>query len=282
MQGPALPNGWENRAVIYAGARLRLEYTGPANPARVLVAFPPYTYPFQSDEGGWGTKSFTKRGMAHVCVFNRDEDWYQHDEFLSAMQACRAFFGAKPKLTAYGFSMGGYAALLGAQALNAGRAIALAPQSSIDPDVVRFERRYSEQWAKMGDWRHDLSAHMDHKRLYIVMFDPMHGQDKKHERRLPKPAHYTRVLLHGSGHAVIQSIVGMGQSEALFDLLRGDASPRDMRNAYRAGRRDGFRYTRKMGIALHSKQRPAARIFYDIAREKGFRRLLKKWDPFYE
>lgn len=176
----------------------------------------------------------------------------------------------------------GFGALLGAQALNASRAIAVSPQSSIDPDVVRFERRYGEQWAKMDGWRHDLAAHMDDKRAYTVMVDPMHGQDKKHEGRLPKPAQYSRVLLHGAGHAGIQSIVGMGQSAALFNFLRGDSTPRDMRNAYRAGRRDGFRYIRKMGVALHDKKRPAARMFYDIAREKGFHRLLKKWDPLYE
>ncbi|WP_176248611.1 MULTISPECIES: hypothetical protein [unclassified Sulfitobacter] len=281
-QAPAVPDGWNSRVVIYDGARLRLEYTGPADPARILVAFPPFDYPFLSGEGGWGTKSFTKRGMAHVCVFHRDEDWHQHDEFFDAMRACRAYFGATPQLTAYGFSMGGYGALLGAQALNASRAIAVSPQSSIDPDVVRFERRYGEQWAKMDGWRHDLAAHMDDKRAYTVMVDPMHGQDKKHEGRLPKPAQYSRVLLHGAGHAGIQSIVGMGQSAALFNFLRGDSTPRDMRNAYRAGRRDGFRYIRKMGVALHDKKRPAARMFYDIAREKGFHRLLKKWDPLYE
>jgi hypothetical protein len=281
-QSPALPTGWASRVVIYDGPRLRLEYTGPTDPARVLVAFPPFDYPFHTDQGGWGTKSFTKRSMAHVCVFHRDEDWHQHDEFFDAMRACRAYFGAAPELTAYGFSMGGYGAFLGAQALDASRAIAVSPQSSIDPNVVRFERRYRDQWAKMDGWCHDLRDHLDDKRSYTVMVDPMHGQDKKHEARLPKPAQYSRVLLHGAGHAGIQTIVDMGQSAALFDLLRGDIAPQDMRIAYRAGRRDGFRYVRKMGILLHQQRKPAARMFYAIAQDKGYRRLLKKWDPLYE
>ena len=280
----ALPEGWVSRQVIYDGTLLRLEYTGPALGAapRVLVAFAPFDYPFHSDEGGWGSRSFTKRRMAHVCVFHRNEDWHQHNEFFTAMQACRAFFGPTPDLTAYGFSMGGYGALLGAKALDARRAIAVSPQSSIDPSAVRFERRYGEQWAKMDGWHHDLRAHMDGARRYIVMFDPLHGQDKKHEARLPKPAGYVRVLLHGAGHAGIQTIVGMGQSQALFDLLRGDISARALRHAYRSGRRDGFRYLRKLGTLLHEKNKPAARKFLEIAQEKGFHRLIKKWTPFYK
>ncbi|EEB86047.1 hypothetical protein [Roseobacter sp. GAI101] len=280
----ALPEGWVSRQVIYDGTQLRLEYTGPALGAapRVLVAFAPFDYPFQADDGGWGSRSFTKRGMAHVCVFHRNEDWHQHDEFFTAMQACRAFFGPTPDLTAYGFSMGGYGALLGAKALDARRAIAVSPQSSIDPSAVRFERRYGEQWARMDGWHHDLRAHMDSARRYIVMFDPLHGQDKKHEARLPKPAGYARVLLHGAGHAGIQTIVGMGQSQALFDLLRGDLSARALRHAYRSGRRDGFRYLRKLGTLLHEKNKPAARKFLEIAQEKGFHRLIKKWTPFYK
>lgn len=281
-QPPALPEGWTGRQVLFEGARLRLEYTGPSTPQDVLVAFPPFDYPLNSDDGGWGTKSFTKRLIPHVSVFHRDEDWHQHDEFFVAMQVCRAFFGPAPQLTAYGFSMGGYGALLGAQALDASRAIAVSPQSSIDPAVVRFEKRYAEQWAKMDGWRHDLGAHVDDSRSYIVLVDPLHAPDKKHEARLPKPANYSRILLHGAGHAGIQSIVEMGQAEAFFDLLRGGISAHQMRQAYRSGRPDGFRYLRKVGTTLHERNKAAARGFYQIARAKGFRRLLKKWRPFYK
>lgn len=277
-----MPDGWTSRKVIFDGAHLRLEYTGPETPDRVLVAFAPFDYPFETDAGGWGTKSFTKRRIAHVCVFHRDEDWHQNAEFFQAMQACRAFFGPAPQLTSYGFSMGGYGALLGAQALDAARAIAISPQSSIDPNTVRFERRYVAQWAKMDSWHHDLRAHVDDKRDYVVLVDPLHMKDRKHEARLPKPAKYTRILLHGAGHAGIQALVEMGRAEALFGFLRGDIAARDLRNAYRAGRRDGFRYIRKLGTTLHEKNRSAAQLLYDIAEEKEFYRLIKKWQPYYK
>ena len=275
---------------MFEGEHMRLEYNGPpltllkqgSNP-RVVVAFAPFDYPFTTDEGGWGSASFTKREIAHVCVFHRAEDWHQNDDFFPAMEACRAFLGDEIDITTYGFSMGGYGALLGAQSLEAERAVAISPQVSIDPSEVRFERRYAEQWAAMTGWKYDLSKYMtSQKTKYIVLFDPLHRQDQKHEARLPKPKHYSRGLLHGAGHAGIQTLVQMGAQETLFDLVRGAADTGGLRKAYREGRRDSFRYLRKMGTLLHETNRPAALGFFEMAKSRGYRRLIKKWKPFYE
>jgi hypothetical protein len=278
------------RYIVFEGEHIRLEYNGPKLEVlkqephpRVVIAFAPFDYPFQTDAGGWGSASFTKREIAHVCVFHSAEDWHQNDEFFPAMQACRAFLGDGIAVTTYGFSMGGFGALLGAQSLEAERAIAISPQVSIDPSKARFERRYAQQWAAMGDWKHDLSKHMrSQKTDHIVLFDPLHKQDKKHEARLPKSTKYTRCLLHGAGHAGIQCLVEMKAQEVLFDLLRGTATAADLRKAYRANRRKSFRYLRKVGTILHEKKRPAALGFFEIAKSLGYRRLIKKWRPFYE
>ena len=279
-----IPRGWTARQVIHESARLRLEYTGPVLGAtpNAIVAFAPVDFPFQSDRGGWGTASFSKRLMPHVSVFHRDQDWHQHDEFFAAMQTCRKFFGPLPRLTSYGFSMGGYGAILGAQGLNAARAVAISPQSSIDPAAVKFERRYHAQWAVMNGWVHDLDIHVDDLREYVVLYDPLHKQDSQHEIRLPKPAGYRRVLLHGAGHAGIQSLVEMGQAEALFALLSGDSTPAQLRQAYRKKRGGAFRYQRKVGTILHDRRKPAARMFFDMAHHNGFHRLIKKWTPYYK
>jgi len=279
-----IPQGWTARQVIHESPRLRLEYTGPVLGAtsNAVVAFAPFDFPFQSDRGGWGSASFCKRLMPHVCVFHRDEDWHQHDEFSQAMRTCRSFFGPVPRLTSYGFSMGGYGAMLGAQGLNAARAVAVSPQSSIDPTAVKFERRYHAQWAAMNGWVHDLHTHVDDRREYVVLYDPLHRQDSQHELRLPKPAGYRRVLLHGAGHAGIQTLVEMGQAEALFALLRGDTTPAQLRQAYRKNRAGAFRYQRKLGTVLHDRHKPAARMFFDMAQHNGFHRLIKKWTPYYK
>ena len=278
------------RHIVFSSKHIRLEYSGPSPEAlgqmgnpRVVVAFAPFDYPFSMDAEGWGAASFTKRKISHVCVFHSAEDWHQNDDFFPAMHACRAFFGPHIDITSYGFSMGGYAALLGAKTLGAERAVAVSPQFSIDPEVVRFERRYGLQWAAMGGWKFDLFERMkDSRTHHIVLYDPLHNQDRKHELRLPKPASYTRCLLHGVGHAGLQALVEMEVQETLFDILRGSADASDLRNMFRARREFGFRYLRKMGTRLHERKHPKAPDFFEIAKVNGFHRLIKKWRPFYD
>ena len=269
---------------------MRLEYNGPAleelvrdKNARVVVAFAPFDYPFLDENGGWGTASFSKRNIAHVCVFHKAEDWHQNDDFFPSMQACRAFLGPNVGITSYGFSMGGYGALLGAETLEADRAVAISPQFSIDPKAVRFERRYHEQWAKMAGWKFDLRNYMKSAQIkYLVIYDPLHRKDQKHEARLPKPDGYTRCLLHGVGHAGIQALVEMKIQETLFEVLIAKSNAADLRKMFRSRREFGFRYLRKMGTRLHERGHPKAKYFLEIAKNHGFRRLIKKWRPFYE
>jgi hypothetical protein len=278
------------RHVIFSGAHLHLEYNGPAlsdllhstNP-RVVVAFAPFDYLPPEEAEGWGSRSFAKRGIAHICVFHRAEDWHQNDDFFNAMRACRTYLGPDIGVTAYGFSMGGYGAMLGAPALKADRVVAVSPQSSIDPRAVPFERRYGPQWAAMGGWKHDLSTTIsDDTAEYIVLFDPLHRLDRKHEARLPKPSGYTRCLIHGAGHAGLQTLVEMNIQEMFFDLLRGTVTPFEMRHAYRKNRKNSFRYLRKIGTRLHDQKRPMARNLLGLAKAGGHRRLIKKWRPYYE
>ncbi|MEP5759930.1 MAG: hypothetical protein ABJ327_11620 [Litoreibacter sp.] len=289
---PAEPASWKTREVIHEGTHLRLEYNGPSlgnsfgddKLERLVVSFAPVDYPFDHpDAPGWGTNSFTKRGIAHVCVFHRVEDWHQNADFFDAMKACRAYLGLDTPITTYGFSMGGFGAFLAAKILNAERAVAISPQVSIDPSIVPFERRYLTNWDTIGSWTHDLNDHMtDSKTSYVILYDPLHGRDQKHESLLPKPQGYIRCPMHGLGHGGVQSIVDMNIQEALFDLLRGRASVADMRNAYREKRTTGFRYVRKVGSRLHERKHPKARYFLELARENGHQRLIKKWTPFHE
>ena len=280
---PAPDRDWITRQVIFSGNELRLEYSGPPPKARLraVVAFPPFDYPFEEPEGGWGSRSFSKRGIAHVCVFHRAENWHQHDEFAVALRACRAFFGPDIALTTYGFSMGGYAALLGARAVDADRAVAVSPQFSINPEVPPFDRRYALQWQAMGDWKHDIATQMDDSRDYIVLCDPLHRMDRRQEALFPRPASYQRVLIHGAGHAGIQTMVAMGIGETFFDLLTGAIGPATLRRAYRDRRRNSFRYLRKVGTILHERRHPMAPHFMELAKAAEFHRLIKKWRGFH-
>ncbi|MEL6645846.1 MAG: hypothetical protein AAFQ79_18085 [Pseudomonadota bacterium] len=272
----ALGADW-TRTLVTETADLRMVYWGPRDTRglRIVVAFPPFDYPFDGD--GWGARSFAKRGIGHVCVFHRRPDWYQNDSFFDAMEACREFLAPAAGVTAYGFSMGGLGALLGARALGADRAVAITPQVTIDPSVPPRERRFVPQWEAMGPWQHDLLAHMDDNRRYIVLFDPLHARDRRQEALIPRVTGYERCLMHGAGHAPIQALAQMGVAEALFDVLTAKRSPRHLRQAYRAARPHGFRYLRKVGTELHARRHPMAARCLEHAERAGFRRLVKRW-----
>lgn len=276
---------WLHRKVIHAGSDLRLEYSGPERLSaaqRVVVAFAPYDYPFDP-EAGWGARSLLKRGIAHVCVFHSAPIWHQTPEFFAAMRLCRDFLGPEVALTTYGFSMGGYGAILAADALDADRVVAVSPQFSIDPAIAPFERRFGEEWAAMGPWLHDMAEHRrDAHREVIVLYDPMHRIDRRHEAFFAQLPGHHRCLLHGAGHAGIQAMREMGIIETLFDLLRGGGSALEARNAYRQNRRKGFRYLRKVGSYLHERKHPLAPAFLEWAHQGRFGRLIKRWRPYYE
>ena len=265
---------------LFESRDLRLVYFGPrpVGARRVVVAFAPFDAPFAPADGGWGHVALAKRGIAHVCVLHRAPDWYQNTTFFKAMAACREALGPACAITAYGFSMGGYGALLGAATLGADRAVAISPQVTIDPSVPPHETRFRAQWQAMGPWQHDLDAAMDDARTYVVLYDPLHRRDRRHEALIPRRAGYTRCLIHGAGHAGIQALVQMGAIEPLFDLLTGAARPADLRQAYRAARPRGFRYLRKVGTLLHARDHPMAATYRSHAEAQGFQRLLKRWD----
>ncbi|MEO0485589.1 MAG: hypothetical protein AAF092_06730 [Pseudomonadota bacterium] len=276
---------WEAPLTLYDSAHLKLVYYGPplsrpdADP--VVVVFGPFDYPRDAGQG-WGTASFAKRGIAHVSVSHTKPDWHQNADFFPAMAAVHRAVGGRRPTVSYGFSMGGYGAVLGAKALGAVRAVAISPQVSIDPATARFERRFHAEWEAMGPWIHDLRTHMDHAREYIFAFDPLHRQDAKHESRFPRRRGSQRLLTHGAGHAGIQTLVGMRLQEELFGLLTLKRSAPELRRAYRAQRLKSFRYVRKLGHLLHEENHPAAPRFMETAREAGFYRLVRRWQKYYD
>lgn len=272
--------GWQHRT-IYDGALMRLEYFGPASPDQVIVVFPPFDFPFVDNGQGWGGASFAKRNLAYVCVYSAKPDWYQNAEFFDAMQACRREIDGNSQISAYGFSMGGYGALLAGRTLDAKRIVAGSPQVSIDPKIATFERRYDKEWSNMDGWHHNLAREMDHHRDYFVIFDPLHRMDKMHEDLLPKPAGYRRCMMHGVGHGILKACVEMGLQDELFELIHGKIEANQFRTAFRGKRPSGFRYLRKVGSEMHDRGHKTAPLFLDLAAESGYDRLVRRWQKYY-
>lgn len=183
--------------VIYQSQHISARFV-EAGSERVVACFPDRVHPTGFDQPGWGESFLTRRSISAIYFSLAQIDWFQCPDFFNALQACRAYLDDMRPVTTYGSSMGGYAAILGADALNAELCVALSPQFSIDPLTVPFERRYDEIATRIGPFIHDLSCHVSSRCNYVVAYDPTHRLDRRHLSLIEQGYSVTRLPVYGA------------------------------------------------------------------------------------
>jgi lysophospholipase L1-like esterase/tetratricopeptide (TPR) repeat protein len=137
---------------IYRSADLLVKArTGYESPLCV-VTFDAFTDRRTLDRAGFGENFFDSRGVNAVHVLSRDNDWYLFPDIELALDAVAKATASFDRVSAYGSSMGAYAALRFGGLAGARTAIALSPQFSIDPRLVPFENRWDPD-ARRLDYR---------------------------------------------------------------------------------------------------------------------------------
>lgn len=243
------------RHEIFRSETYALFYTGPMlhEVSRICVAFPDLIFPEGFDGPGFAEGFFTKRDIPYISVRFRTAAWYQEPGFFDAMEACRAWAGPDIAFSTYGASMGGYGAILAADTLEADRCVALSPQFSIDPEIAPFERRYREEAARIGPFRYDISSQLCDTINYVILYDPTHRIDPRHVRMFLSLSQLHRVPLPGAAHGTLQTLIEMGLTDALSDLLVSDLKPAELRRQIRSRRTQSFRYKRRMANLISSR-----------------------------
>lgn len=193
------------------------------------------------------------------------------------MKAARDFLGPTVKISAYGSSMGGYGAILAAKTLNADHVVAMCPQYPIQQDVVPFERRYRNQAREIGLFRYDINAEIGDKTNYVVIFDPNHTTDRRHEALFKKPKQWVRIPSPGSGHAVLPTLLETVPKGTLLDLIVNRISSVSFRQKIREGRTNSPHYIRRMGNLTLTRHQKFTPLFIDLARKKSYFRMVEKW-----
>jgi hypothetical protein len=192
-------------------------YEGPDNPAGVMVCLP-----FASKQSGFMEPAFaqsylSKRNVPAVYVRCDESDWFQNDKVFALGQTIRASLGDRTTITVYGASMGAHGALLMSGSLQARRAIAVAPQYSIDRADMPRERRWKIAATKIGRFRHRIEDHLRIDCDKIVLFDP-YDEDRRQIARLAAIGHGWRfVALPFSSHQVLRFLLECGVIDALLE-----------------------------------------------------------------
>lgn len=172
---------------------------------------------------GFAQKFVEKYKYSGVYIIAKWAHWYQTPELAQVEDIIRGldFFKAAQHRIAYGTSMGAFAVLLCSQRLGCQQAIAVAPQVSMKPSIVRFETRWSDDVRKIDFIEPDARSGMAEPCRYYVVYDRFYAPDRQHIDLL---WHYavTRLDLPFSGHNLLDYALQTGLSD---DFLNSFASP---------------------------------------------------------
>ncbi len=193
---------------LFRSGELRVSRVGGFSERCCIVTFDSYTDRRTLERPGFGQHFFQTRGIDAIHVISRDNDWYQHPELREALDAVRAVARGYRRVVAYGSSMGAYAALRFGAWAGADCAVALSPQYSIDPKVVRFERRWAADSVRFRAVWEGMAGFATPGEAY-VLYDPT-DHDRKHIALLERESRFIKVRLPGAGHPVTGFLMELG------------------------------------------------------------------------
>ncbi len=168
------------------------------------------------DVPGFGQVALERRGVKTVFIRCHLSNWFQDTEILELGHALRRALPADARITSYGASMGAYGALLLSKALNAKRVIAVAPQVSLDKEIVPFERRWRIHRDRIGGFRHNLPEMIAPNAQKMIFYDNI-DKDRLHVRLMNPDATFRLYRFPGASHQILRYLK---ETDCLSDFLR--------------------------------------------------------------
>ncbi|TNF18195.1 MAG: alpha/beta hydrolase [Rhodobacteraceae bacterium] len=192
-------------------------------------------------------RSFTGKGMTHLHLQARWNDWYINAETEALESVLADFARGFDHACAMGFSMGGYAVFRFAAALRLAQVIAVSPQYSIAPAHVPFDRRYRDCAAgfdaDLGDLARrgtDLSG--------VILADPFRPLDLGNARLIQAAFPALRLARLAAGGHPATGVLGeagrFGKLQA--QLTKAEVPLRRVLMLHRNARRQSVKYWRHL------------------------------------
>ena len=187
---------------IYRSADLLVRARTGCDSAFCVVTFDSFTDRRTLDREGFGEAFFASRGVNAIHVLSRDNDWYLLPDIELALAAAAKAAGSFDRVSAYGSSMGAYAAIRLGGLAGATTAIALSPQFSIDPRLVPFEDRWDPDARRLD---YEIERRLALKGFVAsadIFYDPA-DRDARHVelyRDSPRGPRRPAARLRPSGH----------------------------------------------------------------------------------
>lgn len=198
------------------------------------------------------------RGLAHLHIQSRWNDWYLNAETPALEAALRQLRDGFAAARAVGYSMGGYATLRLASALDLDQALVISPQFTLDPTVLPEESRYSEA-ATFDRALGDLHRHGKSDLRGVVVFDPSHPLDRRHARLIGQamPRMALAACMFGGHPATGALRAGGGFGTLQGYALDGDLSAQAVVRLHRHLRAGSSRYWHARATACLARGKTA-------------------------
>lgn len=160
----------------------------PRDPDTLVVTFDNLDIALEKreDRRPWGFSFIEKNGWSMLGVMANGWTWYRDpwvgDEFDRL--AAEGFFARFRRVVFYGASMGGYAAAVFSAACPGAEVVAIAPQSTLDKQIVPWETRYKVAWDKDFSGKYGDAAEASRAAGRVVLlYDPYERLDAGHADR---------------------------------------------------------------------------------------------------
>jgi hypothetical protein len=205
---------------IFDGEVLRAEMFFPAG-KRLFVSFRQRVQSDGAFDVPRPARTFVDAGFAQLHIQSRFNDWYINTETTALEVALAKATGEYGRRVAMGFSMGGYGALRFSGALDLRHVILVAPQFSIHPDVVPWDRRFHRSASRFDPALGDLARFGRRQLAGAILADPFRPADIANARLIQEV--FGRIALArvgGAGHQASKVLREGGGFGALQRALR--------------------------------------------------------------
>jgi len=196
----------------------------------------------------WAEKFIREQGWSHLGIVAQGPTWYRDAQLIARMEALRdaGFFARYSRVVMAGASMGGFGALAFADLAPGCDVIAFSPQSTLNADLVPWERRFDKGRAQ--DWsvpRSDSALTVGQAGRVWVVYDPFLKPDLDQIARLPQDK-TVHLKAFGQGHKTALVLRRMDLLKSvMLEAVEGRLTPQWFYKATRA-RKDIYLYRKVM------------------------------------
>ena len=220
----------------------------------------------------WGQQIVQALNINCVSFVARFPHWYPKADFSPLLEIAKPLLRGK-EVIVYGTSMGGYGALKYGDTLGATHVVAVAPQFSINPKDVPWDRRYLEHY------KLDLHENMGIEPIaatdninYWLLYDPWYSEDRAHARLIEAAIPCRHIPVHATGHITIKAISGTEVFKAIINFVRAYDDVSLYRTLRKAKKGSPVYFLELLGFVARRGNEKAAETLAEMACERGARR----------